>query len=210
MSVSISTSVYTKQITAEIDGVEFKVTPMSTAQSLSYIDLCDELREAQTDRDSGKIKEAIAKLDEILFSVFDKPDEARKVLAKVPIEGVLEIYQKIVDEKRMSGDNTFRKEKVSRVAFLLAELGMLYGWEAIVSAKRGYIEVFDEHTGKKRKIPLSMEELAVLVDAGHKVEHSDYMDYARIVCVGTGSAFSKHPEETLRRGMKPFINGVNK
>ena len=49
-------------------------------------------------------------------------------------------------KKRMSGDNTFRKGKVSRVAYLLAELGMLYGWEAIVAAKRGYIETFDEHT----------------------------------------------------------------
>lgn len=113
-------------------------------------------------------------------------------------------------KKRMSGDNTFRKEKVSRVAFLLAELGMLYGWEAIVSAKRGYIETFDEHTGKKQKMPLSMEELSALVDAGHKVKHSDYMDYARIVCVGTGSAFSKNPENTLRKGMKPIIDGVNR
>lgn len=98
MSVSISTSVYTKQITAEIDGVEFKVTPMSSAQSISYVDLCDELAEAKASRELARIKEAIKKLDEILFSVFDKPDEARKVLVKVPIEGVLEIYQKIVGE----------------------------------------------------------------------------------------------------------------
>lgn len=113
-------------------------------------------------------------------------------------------------KKRMSGDNTFRKSKVSRVAYLLAELGMLYGWEAIVAAKRGYIETFDEHTGKKQKMPLSMEELSALVDAGQKVKHSDYVNYARIVCVGTGSAFSKNPNETLRDGMKPFIDGVSK
>ena len=113
-------------------------------------------------------------------------------------------------KKRMSGDNTFRKGEVSRVAYLLAELGMLYGWEAIVAAKCGYIETFDEHTGKKQKMPLSMEELSALVDAGQKVKHSDYVNYARIVCVGTGSAFSKNPNETLRDGMKPFIDGVNK
>jgi len=99
MSVSISTSVYTKQITAEIDGVEFKVTPMSSAQTLSYVDLCDELKEAKSTNDPTRVKEAIRNLNDILFSVFDKPDEARKVLAKVPIEGVLEIYQKIVGEK---------------------------------------------------------------------------------------------------------------
>ena len=116
----------------------------------------------------------------------------------------------VVFKKRMSGDNTFRKGKVSRVAYLLAELGMLYGWEAIVAAKRGYIETFDEHTGKKQKMPLSMEELSALVDAGQKVKHSDYVNYARIVCVGTGSAFSKNPNETLRDGMKPFIDGVSK
>lgn len=99
MSVSISTSVYTKQITAEIDGVEFKVTPMSTAQTLSYVDLCDELKEARNIGDLTRAKEAIKNLSDILYSVFDKPDEARKVLEKVPIEGVLEIYQKIVGEK---------------------------------------------------------------------------------------------------------------
>lgn len=99
MSVSISTSVYTKQITAEIDGVEFKVTPMSTAQTLSYVDLCDELKEARNVGDLARAKDAIKNLSDILYSVFDKPDEARKVLEKVPIEGVLEIYQKIVGEK---------------------------------------------------------------------------------------------------------------
>ena len=99
MSVSISTSVYTKQIIAEIDGVEFKVTPMSSAQTISYVELCDELKEARVSGELSRIKEAIKNLNNILFSVFDKPDEARKVLEKVPIEGVLEIYQKIVNEK---------------------------------------------------------------------------------------------------------------
>lgn len=99
MSVSISTSVYTKQINAEIDGVEFKVTPMSTAQTLSYVDLCDELKEARNIGDLARAKDAIKNLSDILYSVFDKPDEARKVLEKVPIEGVLEIYQRIVGEK---------------------------------------------------------------------------------------------------------------
>ena len=72
---------------------------MSSAQTLSYVDLCDELKEAKSTNDPTRVKEAIRYLNDILFSVFDKPDEARKVLAKVPIEGVLEIYQKIVGEK---------------------------------------------------------------------------------------------------------------
>ena len=72
---------------------------MSSAQTLSYVDLCDELKEARSTNDPTRVKEAIRNLNDILYSVFDKPDEARKVLAKVPIEGVLEIYQKIVGEK---------------------------------------------------------------------------------------------------------------
>ena len=72
---------------------------MSSAQTLSYVDLCDELKEARNTNDLTRVKEAIRNLSDILYSVFDKPDEARKVLAKVPIEGVLEIYQKIVGEK---------------------------------------------------------------------------------------------------------------
>ena len=72
---------------------------MSSAQTLSYVDLCDELKEAKSTNDPTRVKEAIRNLNDILFSVFDKPDEARKVLANVPIEGVLEVYQKIVGEK---------------------------------------------------------------------------------------------------------------
>lgn len=95
MSVSISTADYTKQIVGRIDGVEFTVTPMSSAQTIEYIELCEELGKAEGERP----KEILKRLDEIMFSVFDKPDEARKVLEKVPIEGVFQIYQKIISEK---------------------------------------------------------------------------------------------------------------
>lgn len=95
MSISISTTSYTKQIPVEIDGVDFKVTPMSSAQTIAYINLCEDLDKAQ---ETEKIKSVIKQLEEILYSVFDKPEEARKVLAKVPIQGVFDIYQKIVAE----------------------------------------------------------------------------------------------------------------
>lgn len=96
-NISISTSNYTKQIPAEIDGVPFKVTPMSSSQAIAYLNLCDDLDvTAKNGNDAEKTKNIIEKLDEVLFSVFDQPDKAREVLAKVPIEGVIEIYQKIV------------------------------------------------------------------------------------------------------------------
>lgn len=50
MSVSISTSDYTKQIIGKINGVEFIVTPMSSAQTNEYIELYEELGKAEGER----------------------------------------------------------------------------------------------------------------------------------------------------------------
>lgn len=110
--------------------------------------------------------------------------------------------------RRMSGDNTYRKQKISPIAYMIAQLGMMYGWPAIEAAKRGYIEVFDEHTGKRSKMPLSMEEISVLVDAGQKIKNSDFLNQARCTQVATGSVLSKSPETSFKKGMKPFIEGA--
>lgn len=107
-------------------------------------------------------------------------------------------------EKRMSGDGAYRRAKVSPIAYLLAELGTLFGWQAIEAAKRGYIEIFDEKDGKRRKLPLTMEELSALADAGRKIKYSDFINQARGTQVATGSVLSKHPDATFRKGMKPF------
>lgn len=108
-------------------------------------------------------------------------------------------------EKRMHGDNTYRKAKVSPIAYLLAELGIYFGWEAIAAAKRGYIETFDEHTGKRKKLPLSMEELGTLAEAARKVRYSEYLNQARCTQIAAGSVLSKSPEATFKKGMKPYI-----
>lgn len=112
-------------------------------------------------------------------------------------------------ERRMSGDNSYRRAKISPAAYMLAEVGMLFGWEAIAAAKRGYIEAFNEKDGKRRKIPLTMEELSVLADAGRKIKYSDFISQARGTQVATGSVLSKHPDPTFKRGMKPFQKVVD-
>lgn len=111
-------------------------------------------------------------------------------------------------ERRMKGDNTYRKTKVSPLAYLMAELGIYFGWEAIVAAKRGYIEIFDEHTGKKKKMKISLEELGVLAEAARKVRYSEYLNQARCTQVAAGSVLSKSPEATFKRGMKPYVEGA--
>ena len=110
--------------------------------------------------------------------------------------------------KRMSGNNAYRKAKVSPIAYLLAEAGTYFGWEAIVAAKRGYIEYFDEHSGKKKKMLFTLEELSTLVDAARKIRYSEIVNQARGTQIATGSVLSKSPESTFRKGMKPFIEGA--
>ena len=98
MSVSISTSDYTKKINAEIDGINFVITPMSSAQTIAYVNLCDELANEQKKNNIDRVKQIMEEINNSIFSVFDKPDEARKVLEKVSIDGVFQIYQRIVQE----------------------------------------------------------------------------------------------------------------
>ena len=111
-------------------------------------------------------------------------------------------------DSRMKGDGSYKRNKVSPVMYLLAEFGIFYGWEAIAAAKRGYIETFNEHTGKREKMVLTLEEISALVDAGRKVKYSEYLNQARGTQVATGSVLSKSPETTFKKGMKPIIEGA--
>lgn len=112
-------------------------------------------------------------------------------------------------EKRMAGDTSYRKEqKISPEIYLIAEFGYYYGWGAVEAAKRGYIEHFDEHTGERKKMILTLEEIAVLVEAARKVWYSKVLDTSRGSLVAVGSAMSKNPGSSFKNGMKPFTRGA--
>lgn len=112
-------------------------------------------------------------------------------------------------KKRMAGDTSFRKsQKISPEAFLIAELGYYYGWGAIETVKRGYVETFDENTGKRHKQLFTMEEACVLVEAARKVWYSKLLDQSRGTLVATGSALSKSPSKSFQRGMDKYIREV--
>ena len=119
-------------------------------------------------------------------------------------ERALESYR-----QRMAGQSSYKHSKVSPEAYLVAELGYYFGWPAIEAFKRGYVETFDEHTGKKSKIPVTMEEISAYVDAARKVWYAKVIDTARGSQVATASVLSdKKGKSVWERGMKPFYEGA--
>ena len=109
-------------------------------------------------------------------------------------------------KKRMAGDTSYRKgQKVAPEVYLIAELGYYFGWGAIETFKRGYVETFDENTGKRHKQLFTMEEACALVEAARKVWYSKVIDQSRGTFVAAGSTMSKNPGSSFQKGMKPFI-----
>lgn len=117
--------------------------------------------------------------------------------------------QKALDafKQRMRGDNSYRKTKVSPAAFLLAEVGMFFGWGAIEAAKRGYVTAHRDD-GSLMKIPLTMEELSALADAGRKISYSNLLNQSRGTQIATGSVLSKHPKQAFEKGMGPIMRKI--
>lgn len=112
-------------------------------------------------------------------------------------------------KQRMAGDTSFRKgNKISSQMYLVAELGYYFGWGAIETIKRGYVETFDEETGKRHQQLFTLEEACALVEAARKVWYSKVVDSARGNLVATGSALSKNPNRSFNQGMKTYIKGA--
>lgn len=113
-------------------------------------------------------------------------------------------------KQRMAGDVSFRRgQKIPPEIYITAELGYYYGWGAIETVKRGYVETFDENTGKKHKQLFTMEEACILVEAARKIWYSELVNTSRGTMVATGSALSKSPSKNFQRGMEKYIKEVN-
>lgn len=118
-------------------------------------------------------------------------------------------------QERKSGNTSYRKGMaIPPDIFIIAELGYYYGWGAIETAKRGYVESFDVTTKdgkrieKRTKIPFTIEEAAILVEAAKKIDYSKVVDAARGTQVAVGSVMSKNPKRTFKEGIKPYEEGA--
>ena len=81
------------------------------------------------------------------------------------------------------------KNKISPEMYMLAEFGLMYGWQAVVDVRNNII------TG---------EEMFALLEAGQKVLANRHIEDGVSTSVAIGSQFSKHPNETFNKGMKEF------
>lgn len=79
--------------------------------------------------------------------------------------------------------------KISSEMYMLADFGMMYGWNAIMAVKN------DEVTG---------EEMFALLEAGHKVLANKTIEHGVSTSVAIGSQFSKHPNQEFDKGMREF------
>lgn len=73
---------------------------------------------------------------------------------------------------------------------LMAEFGMLFGWEAYKAARDDEID---------------SNEMATLITAGRKVKAKDTLDNAQTAFIGSASAQSKKPAQTFKSLVNPII-----
>lgn len=99
-------------------------------------------------------------------------------------------------QKRIAGETPNHREKVPAVAMIMAEAGVMFGWQAVVDLKRGYTE---------GGIPLTLEEMTLIIEGGRKVQYGMNVNAARGTQVAVSSALSKTPKKTFERGMEREI-----
>lgn len=80
--------------------------------------------------------------------------------------------------------------KISSEMYMLAEFGLMFGWQAVIDVKN------DTITG---------EEMFALLEAGRKVLANRQVEYGVSTSVAIGSQFSKHPNQEFEKGMRGFI-----
>lgn len=117
--------------------------------------------------------------------------------------------------ERKSGNTAYRKGmSIPPDIFIVAQLGYFYGWGAIETVKRGYVESFEvinkdgKRIEKRTKIPFTMEEASILVEAARKISYSGVVDAARGTQIAVGSVMSKNPRRAFKDGIKPYVEGA--
>lgn len=80
--------------------------------------------------------------------------------------------------------------KISSEMYMLAEFGLMFGWQAVIDVKN------DTITG---------EEMFALLEAGRKVLANRVVEHGVSTSVAIGSQFSKHPNQEFDKGMRGFI-----
>lgn len=104
---------------------------------------------------------------------------------------------------RSKGDNT----KIAPEVWIIAKLGVYFGWDAIVSVKRGFIESYTESSDQEMErvlIPFTLEEALMLIDAADTVQNQitarqQSAQYYATSAAMSSSAFDAFQKDNLQR-----------
>jgi hypothetical protein len=79
--------------------------------------------------------------------------------------------------------------------FLLADFGIMYGWQAVMAVRNNEI---------------TAEEMFALLEAGHKVQSTHELDDAVMTTTAIGTAFSKkgQAQKHFNQGMRKHLERV--
>lgn len=104
---------------------------------------------------------------------------------------------------RKHRSSTAQKGQTGATNLMIAKLGYYYGWSAIESVKRGYVQKGD------KTIALGMPEVKMLVEMGDKVYAQNMIDMGQAICAGVASAMNDKKASTVfKQVMKRFIDKV--
>lgn len=87
-----------------------------------------------------------------------------------------------------------QKNKISSEMYILAEFGMMFGWDAIMAVRN------NEITG---------EEMFAIYEAGKKVQAVNALDDKRGTSTAISATFSKHGKSVFAEGMHKEIERGN-
>lgn len=97
MAVSINTSDYIKTKNVEIDGEKFIFQPMTTSKYLAYLEMQGDLKNL-TAKKPEEVGEALEKVLDTLFSLFDKPARVKELLGEVPPDQIEKLVSKLMGD----------------------------------------------------------------------------------------------------------------
>lgn len=103
--------------------------------------------------------------------------------------------QKMIERYKARVAPTEKKNKISNEMFLLADFGIMFGWQAVMAVRDNKI------TG---------EEMFALLEAGHKVQSTHELDDAVMTTTAIGTALSKKGEaqKHFNQGMRKHLERV--
>ncbi len=103
--------------------------------------------------------------------------------------------KKMLERYRQRVAPSEKKNKISNEMFMLADFGLMFGWQAVLDVKENRI---------------THEEMFALLEAGHKVQSTHELDDAVMTTTAIGTAFSKkgQAQKHFNEGMRKHLERV--